>query len=354
MMFHCYECFSCNVGSEPNVFWYTSHKRSIARHYPSMDRITNEHKRFKDQLGLTFHFHCVYYLVYGRYSINKYILGVEGESGVLDRAIGMNCEIIRNVQIVVNVKILGDLKDNKKVIVKSDVIDGSEKTSITQLFILISKEFENEDYLKPISEPQIDQKVSKDDIDEIRKIILFSPSLTDLEIVEKCYGQVFCFGGGIKRKHLEESKFSCVKKLEARLFEKDEVICKLQKTIKSIVERLDDIEKKRRQPSSVAPSTSNVEPNLIAYKDGAMRRATPSLNMSPGIVKPRVQLFRFMLAGVNSNDTRIMWVVIVVLKAILRHEPHEALEEAEVGEGVKFTYPNIRNKNLWNTDERYD
>ncbi|KAK9158644.1 hypothetical protein Scep_005218 [Stephania cephalantha] len=59
---------------------------------------------------------------------------------------------------VINVNISGDLKHNKKVIVKGDVIDGNEKDSTVQLFILISKEFDNEDDLKPISESQIDQK----------------------------------------------------------------------------------------------------------------------------------------------------------------------------------------------------
>ncbi|KAK9112339.1 hypothetical protein Scep_019858 [Stephania cephalantha] len=53
-------------------------------------------------------------------------------------------------------------------------------------------------------------------------------SLTDLEIIKKCFGpqrhgHVFGYGGGIKRKLLEESNSSYIKEHEARLLEKDEL-----------------------------------------------------------------------------------------------------------------------------------
>ncbi|KAK9166485.1 hypothetical protein Scep_001676 [Stephania cephalantha] len=64
------------------------------------------------------------------------------------------------------------------------------------------------------------------------------------------HGHVFGYGGGIKRKHLEESNSSYVKELKDRLLEKDELNYKRHKTIESTVDRLDDIEKERRQPSS--------------------------------------------------------------------------------------------------------
>ncbi|KAK9151284.1 hypothetical protein Syun_009593 [Stephania yunnanensis] len=49
---------------------------------------------------------------------------------------GSNIPIIPKV---INFKISGDMKHNKKVVVKGEVIDGSEKDNIVQLFMLTQK-----------------------------------------------------------------------------------------------------------------------------------------------------------------------------------------------------------------------
>ncbi|KAK9128220.1 hypothetical protein Syun_017017 [Stephania yunnanensis] len=123
------------------------------------------------------------------------------------------------------------------------------------------------------------EQAAKDKYDEIRKTIQSNPSLTDIEIVEKCFGpqrhgHMFGYGDEIKRKHLEESNSFYVKELEARLIKKDEENCKLQKSIESTNNRLDDIEKERGKPSSVAPSTSNEESNQVSLHLRTRRKST--------------------------------------------------------------------------------
>ncbi|KAK9155791.1 hypothetical protein Sjap_003271 [Stephania japonica] len=55
---------------------------------------------------------------------------------------------------VINVRISGDLRADKKVLVEGDVIDGNERVSIAQLFITSSKEFVDENGLEAISLPK--------------------------------------------------------------------------------------------------------------------------------------------------------------------------------------------------------
>ncbi|XP_050203526.1 uncharacterized protein LOC126653630 [Mercurialis annua] len=97
--------------------------------------------------------------------------------------------------------------------------------------------------------------------DEIMKVKESNTSFDDIELIEKCFGSqshshVFCYGGGIKRKHLVESNSSYVKKLEARLLEKEEENGVLQKRIDGIENRLEQIEKDNSQPS-MASTRSN-------------------------------------------------------------------------------------------------
>ncbi|KAK9155361.1 hypothetical protein Sjap_002841 [Stephania japonica] len=59
---------------------------------------------------------------------------------------------------VINVRISGDLRADKKVLVEGDVIDGNERVSIAQLFITSSKEFVDENGLEAISLPKTGRK----------------------------------------------------------------------------------------------------------------------------------------------------------------------------------------------------
>ncbi|XP_065854325.1 uncharacterized protein [Euphorbia lathyris] len=68
--------------------------------------------------------------------------------------------------------------------------------------------------------------------DEIVKTIESEPSLSTIEVIEKCFGpqthsHVFGFGGGMKRKHVVGSKSTYKLELEATIQEMDEQTSKL-------------------------------------------------------------------------------------------------------------------------------
>ena len=60
-----------------------------------------------------------------------------------------------------NVKILGDLKPNKKVTICGTVIGGIEQVSTVQLFITISENFDVEIGLQAISQSQTEKASTK-------------------------------------------------------------------------------------------------------------------------------------------------------------------------------------------------
>ncbi|XP_055961890.1 uncharacterized protein LOC130015558 [Mercurialis annua] len=119
--------------------------------------------------------------------------------------------------------------------------------------------------------------------DEIMKVKESNPSFDDIELIEKCFGSqshshVFCYGGGIKRKHLVESNSSYVKKLEARLLEKEEENGVLQKRIDGIENRLEQIEKDNSQPS-MASTRSNDDLHQI-FDSSFPWKTNPDLDSS--------------------------------------------------------------------------
>ena len=60
-----------------------------------------------------------------------------------------------------NVKILGDLKPNKKVTICGTVTGGTEQVSTVQLFITISENFDVEIGLQAISQSQTEKASTK-------------------------------------------------------------------------------------------------------------------------------------------------------------------------------------------------
>nr|GMD86306.1 uncharacterized protein LOC110659733 [Ipomoea batatas] len=83
--------------------------------------------------------------------------------------------------------------------------------------------------------------------DEIVKTIMSNPSLSNLEIVEKHFGQqrhghVYGYGGGVKRKNFNDSKSTYIKELEAKLHEKDEENRNLKRRMDVFESRLIRIE----------------------------------------------------------------------------------------------------------------
>ncbi|KAK9132695.1 hypothetical protein Scep_012223 [Stephania cephalantha] len=64
------------------------------------------------------------------------------------------------IPLVINVKMVGDLRLNKKVVVKGDVIEGDGKVSIAQLFKTMFKEFVFYDKIEAISIPKTNKKVN--------------------------------------------------------------------------------------------------------------------------------------------------------------------------------------------------
>ncbi|XP_065871762.1 uncharacterized protein [Euphorbia lathyris] len=90
--------------------------------------------------------------------------------------------------------------------------------------------------------------------DEIVETIQSKPSLSTIEVIDKCFGpqthsHVFGYGGGIKRKDILGSKSTKEKELEDKMQEKD--------WKKNINSRLDQLDNGGAQLSSVALPTSN-------------------------------------------------------------------------------------------------
>nr|GMD54306.1 uncharacterized protein LOC110657485 [Ipomoea batatas] len=103
-------------------------------------------------------------------------------------------------------------------------------------------------FLKTICKNEkLDGTREKEKYDEIVKTIMSNPSLSNLEIVEKHFGQqrhghVYGYGGGVKRKHFNDSKSTYIKELEAKLHEKDEENRNLKRRMDVFESRLIRIE----------------------------------------------------------------------------------------------------------------
>ncbi|KAK9112031.1 hypothetical protein Scep_019550 [Stephania cephalantha] len=194
---------------------------------------------------------------------------------------------------VVNVKMVGDLRVTKKLVITGDVIKGDERLRIAQFFITLSKEDNFESDIEAITLPKSGKKgsywnhlqgdptfqeprklsskltykvkfynngpvreyrkywsrhlgiimpdntmclirvqllqnvseVDKNSHNEIVNTIEYEPTLTNFQVVEKCFGPQthnngFSYGGGMKRKHFKEPRSTYVKELEPRLREK--------------------------------------------------------------------------------------------------------------------------------------
>nr|GLL16865.1 uncharacterized protein LOC110673961 [Ipomoea trifida] len=94
---------------------------------------------------------------------------------------------------------------------------------------------------------KLDGTREKEKYDEIVKTIMSNPSLSNLEIVEKHFGQqrhghVYGYGGGVKRKNFNDSKSTYIKELEAKLHEKDEENRNLKRRMDVFESRLIRIE----------------------------------------------------------------------------------------------------------------
>ncbi|XP_057796375.1 uncharacterized protein LOC131012436 isoform X2 [Salvia miltiorrhiza] len=88
----------------------------------------------------------------------------------------------------------------------------------------------------------------KDKYDEIVETIQSNPSLSNLELAEKCFGPqqhgiVYGYGGGVKRKTFHDWKSSYTKELEEKLSAKDEENRLLRKRVDRLEERFDQWER---------------------------------------------------------------------------------------------------------------
>lgn len=98
----------------------------------------------------------------------------------------------------------------------------------------------------------------KEKYDEIVKTVKSNPSLSSLEVAEKHFGpqrhgHVYCFGGGVKRKHFKDSKEVYIRDLEAKLRKKDEENQDLKRRMDMFESRLNIMETgtfSRDQPST--------------------------------------------------------------------------------------------------------
>lgn len=84
--------------------------------------------------------------------------------------------------------------------------------------------------------------------DEIVKTVQSNPALSNLEIAEKHFGpqrhgHIYGYGGGVKRKHFNDSTSAYIKELEGRLHEKEEENRNLKGRMDMFEGRLDRIEK---------------------------------------------------------------------------------------------------------------
>lgn len=97
-----------------------------------------------------------------------------------------------------DVTILSDYKTNEKVIVRGDVVNGTEQASTVQWFITVSKNFDGENGLKDISECMIN-KDFKIPIEAVGHYLVakFTPMTEDGESGESKYA--------IKDKYIEDS-----------------------------------------------------------------------------------------------------------------------------------------------------
>ena len=88
------------------------------------------------------------------------------------------------------------------------------------------------------------------------------PELSDLEVIEKCFGlqchsHVFGYGGGMKRKHFNDPRKTKIDELQAKLRGKEEENQILKKRIEGIEGRLEKIEHCFPQQPSPIPSASS-------------------------------------------------------------------------------------------------
>ncbi|XP_065877288.1 uncharacterized protein [Euphorbia lathyris] len=95
--------------------------------------------------------------------------------------------------------------------------------------------------------------------DELKMTMESEPTLTNLQVVERCFGRqrhgrVFGYEGGLKRKHFEST--SQIEELKTKLHDKEEENRKLMDRLEQIENRLVQVENERVEHSDTNTSSN--------------------------------------------------------------------------------------------------
>ncbi|XP_065880646.1 uncharacterized protein [Euphorbia lathyris] len=104
------------------------------------------------------------------------------------------------------------------------------------------------------------------DMDEIVKTTQFDPSLSTMEVIDKCFGpqshnRVFGYGGGIKRKQLSGPKSTYEKELEAKIQARDAKIQDNEEENRNLKRRLEAIESRLDMGNGCVQSSPVASPS---------------------------------------------------------------------------------------------